>query len=170
MRARPFPLAAILPALVVALGVAPLVAAPLRAQEAARETAPPALVRTIVALDSVFFDAYNRCDLETFARLLDPAVEFYHDQGGPSVGAAPLVEGVRNNICGKVTRQVVPGSTQVFVMKGYGAIQSGAHRFFPYGQESRGAQGEARYFHLWKQDGATWRLVRIFSYDHRPLP
>src|SRR2546429_5110218 len=31
-------------------------------------------------------------------------VEFYHDQGGVTLGRAALTESVKNNICGKVTR------------------------------------------------------------------
>ncbi len=35
-------------------------------------------------------------------------LEFYHDKSGLSSGRQGLVEGVKNNICGKVTRELVP--------------------------------------------------------------
>ena len=75
------------------------------AQSPSRETAPPELVRTITSLDSALFDSYNRCDLERFATFWTDDVEFYHDQGGMSVGARAITDGVRRNICGKVRRE-----------------------------------------------------------------
>src|ERR1700758_3171839 len=68
------------------------------------------LDRTITALDAALFDAYNKCDLAKFASLIDDHVEFYHDQGGVTLGQAALTESVKKNICGKVTRELVPGS------------------------------------------------------------
>jgi len=34
-------------------------------------------------------------------------VEFYHDQGGVTLGRAALTDSVKKNICGKVTRELV---------------------------------------------------------------
>jgi len=42
----------------------------------------PVLSRTISALDTKVFDAYNRCDLDAFGSYFIPTVEFYHDKGG----------------------------------------------------------------------------------------
>ena len=144
-------------------------AVPLAAQGAPHETAPPDLVRTIAAQDSALFAAYNSCALDAFARFWTPDVEFYHDQGGLMIGGENVVAAVRANICGRTTRQLVAGSDTVFIMKGYGALHSGRHRFYRAGAESSGAVGEARFMHLWKLDGGTWRLTRVFSFDHRPL-
>jgi len=33
-------------------------------------------------------------------------VEFYHDQGGVTLGKEKLTESVKKNICGKVTREL----------------------------------------------------------------
>lgn len=135
----------------------------------AHETAPPELRATIIRLDSALFDAYNRCDLTAFEAMLAPDLEFYHDQGGLTRGAAAVTDAVRRNICGKTTRHPVAGSIEVFLMKGYGAFQVGTHRFYVAGAESRGATGEARFAHLWQQQDGTWRVTRIVSFDHVAL-
>jgi hypothetical protein len=56
-------------------------------------------------------------------------VEFYHDQGGVTLGKANLSDSVKKNICGKVTRELVPGTLEVHHMKGYGAVEMGVHAF-----------------------------------------
>ncbi|MGO4780143.1 nuclear transport factor 2 family protein, partial [Lysobacter sp. 2RAB21] len=54
------------------------------AAKADEPDADAALRQTIAALDAKVFDAYNRCDLETFEQYFSPDVEFYHDKGGAS--------------------------------------------------------------------------------------
>ena len=41
------------------------------------------LYNTIVHMDSVYFTAYNNCDMATQAAVLADSMEFYHDKGGP---------------------------------------------------------------------------------------
>jgi hypothetical protein len=124
------------------------------------------LDKALTALDAALFDAYNKCDLEKFGALIDENVEFYHDQGGVTLGRAALVESVKNNICGKVTRELVPGTLQVFYMKGYGAIEMGVHRFHHPGHEDTEGVGEGRFVHLWQYKDGAWRITRVLSYDH----
>src|ERR1700730_15263371 len=83
----------------------------------------------ITALDAALFDACNRCDFDKFSWFFVDDVEFYHDQGGVTLGEANLTDRVKKNICGKVTRVLVPGTLQVYHMKGYGAVQIGVHQF-----------------------------------------
>jgi uncharacterized protein (TIGR02246 family) len=124
------------------------------------------LDKTITALDKQLFDAYNTCDLETFAKLFDENVEFYHDQGGVTLGRAALTESVKKNICGKTTRELLPATLQVFYMKGYGAIEMGVHRFHHPGHEDTEGVGEGRFVHLWQYKDGAWRITRVMSYDH----
>jgi hypothetical protein len=134
------------------------------ADAGADATAPDAATGTVAALDSGLFDAYNRCDLHKFGSYIAADVEFYHDQGGLTLGRPKLVDSVRNNICHKITRALVPGSLQVFVVKGYGAIETGDHTFC---QTASGrCEGAARFVHLWHDDGGNWTLSRVLSYDH----
>jgi uncharacterized protein (TIGR02246 family) len=124
------------------------------------------LDKAITALDAALFDSYNKCDLEKFANFFVENVEFYHDQGGVTLGRAALTESVKKNICGKVTRELVPGTMQVFYMKGYGAIEMGVHRFHHPGHEDTEGVGEGRFIHLWQYKDGAWRITRVMSYDH----
>jgi len=128
------------------------------------------LEKAIAALDAALFDAYNHCDLEKFGAFMAHDVEFYHDQGGVTLGESALTASVKQNICGKVTRELVPGTLQVFYMKGYGAIEMGVHRFHHTGHDDTEPLGEDRFIHLWHcQDGA-WKITRVMSYDHHTVP
>jgi hypothetical protein len=140
------------------------------AQAPKRETAPAELVRTIASLDSALFDSYNRCDLEKFATFWSDSAEFYHDQGGLTVGTQKLVDAVRQNICGKVRRELVPGTLEVYIMHDYGAVEMGVHRFHHPGRDDVEPVGEAKFIHLWQQRDGNWRITRVISYDHHPLP
>ena len=96
----------------------------------------------ITTLDAALFDAYNKCDLDKFASYIDENVEFYHDQGGVTLGRAALTDSVKKNICGKTTRELLPGSLHVYYMKGYGALEVGIHRFHHPGHEDTEGIGE----------------------------
>jgi hypothetical protein len=124
------------------------------------------LGKAIGALDAALFDAYNRCDLVKFASLIDDNVEFYHDQGGVTLGQANLTESVKKNICGKVTRELVAGTLQVYPMKGYGAVEMGVHRFHHPGHEDTEGVGEGKFVHLWRYKDGAWKITRVISYDH----
>jgi uncharacterized protein (TIGR02246 family) len=124
------------------------------------------LDKAITALDAALFDAYNRCDLEKFASFFVDDVEFYHDQGGVTLGREKLTESVKKNICGKTTRELVPGTLQVYHMKGYGAVEMGVHRFHHPGHEDTDGVGEGKFIHLWQYKDGAWKITRVISYDH----
>jgi Domain of unknown function (DUF4440) len=126
------------------------------------------LDRTITVLDAQLFDAYNTCNLEKFASLLADDVEFYHDLGGLMVGNKAVTEAVKQNICGKVQRVLVPGTLEAHPMKGYGAVEIGVHRFTHPWQQDHGEVGEAKFIHLWRYKDGAWKITRIISYDHGP--
>ena len=127
------------------------------------------LDRAIASLDAELFDSYNHCDLEKFAAFFDADVEFYHDQGGVTLGKEKLTDSIKKNICGKVTRELVPGSLQVYHMKGYGAIEMGVHRFRHPGHDDTEPVGEAKFIHLWQYKDGTWKITRVISYDHHAM-
>jgi ketosteroid isomerase-like protein len=124
------------------------------------------LDKAVTALDAALFDSYNRCDLERFASFFVEDVEFYHDQGGVTLGRAALTDSVKKNICGRVTRELVPGSLQVYYMKGYGAVEMGVHRFHHPGHDDTEPVGEGRFVHLWQYKDGAWKITRVISYDH----
>jgi hypothetical protein len=126
------------------------------------------LFNTISHLDTELFDAYNHCDLKKFATMVSPDIEFYHDITGLSVGSQPLIDALKNNICGKVTRVLVPGTLEVYPIANYGAVEMGVHRFHHPGHDDTEGVGEAKFFQLWHKTSSGWKLTRVFSFDHGP--
>jgi len=122
---------------------------------------------TGMTLDTQLFSAYNACDLATFGNLLALDVEFYHDKGGLMAGRQSVVDAVEKNICGKVRRELVPGTLKSYPMDNYGIVQLGEHRFCEVGTDK--CNGVARFVHLWQQTDGAWHATRIISYDHQPL-
>jgi hypothetical protein len=124
------------------------------------------LDRVGAALDAALFDSYNHCDLEKFASFFDENVEFYHDQGGLTLGRTALTDSIKKNICGKTTREIVPGTLKVYHMNNYGLLEMGMHRFHHPGHEDTEGVGEAEFVHLWQYKDGAWRITRAISYDH----
>jgi len=140
---------------------------PLSQAHAQSTTAPNPLFKTIQSLDAQLFEAYNHCDLATFSSLVADDLEFYHDVTGFTPGRQALVDGVKNNICGKVTRELVPGTLEVYPIANYGAVEIGVHRFHHPGHENE--VGEAKFIELWQNKDGAWKLTRVISFDHHPL-
>ena len=131
---------------------------------------PASLYKTIQSLDAQLFNAYNHCDLKAFSSFFIEDVEFYHDHTGLTVGRKPLVDAVRKNICGKVTRKLVPGSLEVYPIANYGAVEIGVHRFYHPGHEDTEPAGEAKFIHLWQNKDGVWKITRVISFDHNAMP
>lgn len=127
------------------------------------------LFRQIAASDSSFFDAYNNCHLSKMESYFTRDVEFYHDQSGLA-RLAGVMDALRKNICGKVHRDPVPGSLEVYPLKGYGAVSIGLHRFCDSRKHQtcvEGNSGVAKFVTLWRQQNGKWRMSRVISYDHK---
>jgi len=144
------------------------------ASQTAFADAPPshgkggALYDTIAAQDKLFFDAFNRCDLKTLADHYADNAEFYHDHGGLMVGKDAFLKSVKDNVCGKFTRQLVPGSLEVYEIPNYGALEVGTHIFVH--TDPSDPDGIGRFTHLWKNTNGHWQLTRVISYDHGQAP
>jgi hypothetical protein len=128
-------------------------------------TKPDPLFATIKSLDAKLFDAYNQCDLTTLGAMVSDDLEFYHDQTGLSVGKAPFLAAIKQNICGKVQRALLPDTLQVYPLKAYGAVEIGIHRFHHPGHPEDGG-GDARFITLWQNKDGAWKVTRVISYDH----
>src|ERR1700751_5291630 len=82
------------------------------------------LFRTIKKLDAELFDAYNRCELDKLGSFFPEQLEVYHDQGGlVATTREQLLAAVKQNICGKVHRELVNGTLEVYPLRGYGAVE-----------------------------------------------
>ena len=120
------------------------------------------LYKQVVQLDKELFDAYNSCDMETQARLMDEDLEFYHDMAGLATSKSGVLESIEKNICGKVTRSLVEGSIEVHEIPGYGAVEMGLHKF--YNNQEPNAKSEAsRFITIWKKNQSNWTLTRVIS-------
>lgn len=134
---------------------------------AAPDNGNDALTATITDLDSVVFDAYNRCDMDTFGRYFSPTVEFYHDTGGATFDRATVLANTQKYICNKVRRELVPGTLKVYPIKDFGAIEEGEHRFCELA--SGKCEGSARFVMVWRLQDGQWQMTRVLSYGHRTL-
>ena len=128
---------------------------------------PDALFKQIQALDTQLFDAYNHCDLNKMASMVSDDLEFYHDKTGLAVGKQVFIEAIKNNICGKVTRELVPGTLEVYPLANYGAVEIGVHRFHHPGDPAN--IGEAKFIHIWHNTDGKWVITRVISYDHEAV-
>jgi len=124
-----------------------------------------ALFKTIQALDTKLFDAYNHCDLATLGAMVSDDLEFYHDQTGLEVGKAPFLAAIKQNICGKVERTLLPDTLEVYPLKGFGAVELGIHRFHHPGRPEDG-MGDAKFVTLWQNKDGAWKVTRVISYEH----
>ena len=152
----------------VVLAALALLSSSADAQAGRGAAADDTLFRQIAASDSAFFDAYNNCQLATMKSYLTSDIEFYHDQSGLS-HRPKLMDDLRKNICGKVHRDPVPGTLEVYPLKGYGAVATGLHRFCDsrkYRTCEEGKSGVAKFVSLWRQENGKWRMSRVISYDH----
>ena len=140
---------------------------------------PETLSATIQHEDAVFWDAYNRCDVQTMSQFFWPDVEFYHDKGGPTIGLGPLTETFQKNLCAnpnfRLRREALPGTIKFYPLEKngvtYGAILSGEHYFYISDSgKPEYRDGWAKFFHLWLLKDGTWKMARIVSYDHQAAP
>ncbi len=148
-------------------------------ERSSAQAEPQALVATILRNDSLFWAAYNRCDIEKFRGFFTEDVEFYHDKGGLTVGLETLTRNMEMNLCGensfRLRREAVEGSVRVFPLRNgdviYGAIISGEHVFYvrEKGKKER-LDGLAKFTHVWVLRENTWKMSRVLSYDHGPAP
>lgn len=121
------------------------------------------LYDSIAALDSIFFDAYNNCKLSRLDSLISEDLEFYHDKGGLSTSKKEIMKALENNICGKVTRELLKGSIEVYQIKDYGVIEMGFHGFHNNQEKETGPTHFSKFVHIWHQVNNQWKLARVIS-------
>ncbi len=137
------------------------------------------LSATILHEDGQFWDAYNRCDVEKMSEFFWPDIEFYHDKGGPTIGATALTGALKTNLCGKPTfrlrREAISETVKVFPLEKegqiYGAVLSGEHYFYINDNgKPEYRDGMASFFHVWLLKDGTWKMSRVVSYNHHDAP
>ena len=120
------------------------------------------LYNTIAHMDSVYFNAYNSCDMETQSAIYADSIEFYHDGSGLQTSKEALLAALKANICGKVTRVLIKGSLEVYPIPNYGAVEVGLHRFINH-QEHDAISKPDRFIAVWRPKDGKWQMTRVIS-------
>ena len=113
-------------------------------------------------MDQEYFYAYNNCDLKKQASLYADNIEFFHDKGGLMTSKQDIMDAIERNICGKVTRQLVKGSIEVYPVKDYGAVQIGYHKFYN-NQEPDAPSKPSKFITIWQHDSGAWKMSKVIS-------
>ncbi len=119
------------------------------------------LYNKVVELDSIFFQAYNNCDLAKQAAFYSDSIEFFHDKSGLSTSKKDILENTKKYICGKVTRTVVKGSIEVSPIPGYGAVELGSHTF--YNNVENTTSNPSKFVIIWKNTNGNWTITKVIS-------
>ncbi|MGX5730956.1 nuclear transport factor 2 family protein [Pseudoxanthomonas beigongshangi] len=142
--------------------------------------APEELKRIIHEQDRALFAiTFETCDIEALKPMLADDLEFYHDKGGLVARSATDFIAITEKNCAarrapdawRSRRELIESSLRVDPIPGYGAMEIGEHRF----HERRGdgpekAVGIAGFSQVWKLEDGRWKISRVLSYGHRPLP
>jgi hypothetical protein len=121
----------------------------------------PVLYNEIVKMDSIYFTAYNNCDMKVQSKIFADSIEFYHDRSGLNKSKTEILQAIKNNICGKVTRELVKGSVEVYPLQGYGAVEMGLHRFHNLVENS--VSDPSKFVTIWRYKGGKWQMTRVIS-------
>jgi ketosteroid isomerase-like protein len=120
----------------------------------------------VAELDRRMFAAYNAHDLDGLLAYFAPDIEFYHDVGGV-LGFADVKTGFARVFAGNpdIRRELVPGTMRVYPLQGYGAIQTGQHRFC-HTENGKLDCGTFEFLQIWRWRDGRWQVAREVSYGH----
>ncbi len=120
------------------------------------------LYNAIVQMDSVYFTAYNTCDMDKQAAIYADSIEFYHDGGGLETSKTALLASIKKNICGKVTRTLIKGSIEVYQIPNFGAVEIGLHRFINHAENNSVSRPD-KFIIIWRHRTDKWQITRVVS-------
>ncbi len=156
------------------------VAAPTAAQTNTPVPTGAELTRAVAAADGDLFALFFLgCDPPRLTTMVTPDLEFYHDKSGvvATSGAAFVADYTKNCEARKAPdawrsrRELAVEMLKVDPVPGYGAIESGEHRFYERkGDGPERLAGFAVFTMLWKLEAGSWKLARVLSYGHRAAP
>ena len=120
------------------------------------------LYQRVVKLDSIFFAAYNNCDMAAQTDFYSDSIEFYHDKSGLTTSKQDILDATRKNICGKVTSELIKGSIEVSPIPGYGAVEIGMH-MFRNNQEKNQVPQPGKFVIIWRNKNGKWLITKVIS-------
>lgn len=127
------------------------------------------LYDTIAYFDAVFFNAFNTHNFDKLKTFLSEDLEFYHDLGGVTNYDQNLAAFKKTFESDRsVRRELVESTLEVYPIKGYGAVETGTHRFYATekGQQEK-LSSEAKFVQIWQNKDGAWKIARIISYGHQ---
>lgn len=137
-----------------------------RAQQQPGPTEREQLYREIFVQDSLLFTAFHARNLDQLQLFFADDLELYQD----NVGVRNKKEAMKafGEMFGQdltLTRQLVKGSMEVYPIRGFGAIQTGAHMFTHF-EDGKEIKGVFKFTHIWQKTAAGWKIKRLITYDH----
>ena len=112
------------------------------------------------------FDACNAHDVDGLMAWFSEDLEFYHDKGG-LLDFHQVKSGFTSVFTNNkdIRRDLVDGSLEVHPIKGYGAIQTGKHRFC-HTENGKEDCGTFQFMQIWRFSDGAWKVTREVSYGH----
>lgn len=125
------------------------------------------LYQTIIEKDSILFSAANSGNIDKLKTFFTEDLEFFHDVGGLA-GYKETVDNFKRvaENYGYTRRVLEPGSTEVYPIKDYGAVQTGIHKFCRLENGVLVNCGTFKFVHVWKNTTNGWKISRVISYGH----
>ena len=117
-------------------------------------------------MDSVLFDAFNNHKLDILEDIFARNTEFYHDRDGLSDYATTI-----NNFKRVFTatpdlhRELVAGTLEIYPLPGYGALETGQHRF-TLTQNGEKLTAVYKFTFIWQNKNGQWQVTRAISVGH----
>ena len=152
--------------LITMLLLAACVSAP--AKQNAATTAPQEspLDREIAEQDAAMFAAFNAGDVSSLMAFFSEDLEFYHDKDG-LLSYGKVRAGFSRLFAQNMglRRELVPGTLKVFPVPGYGAIETGSHRFC-HMENGKQDCGVFEFTQVWQKKDGRWQVTRELSYGH----
>ncbi len=126
------------------------------------------LTRTMAALDSALFDAFNAHDADRLGTWFAPDLEFYHDKTGLA-GYDSTMAAFRRLFTQPTTadirRELVSGSMEVYPLDDFGLLEICQHRFC-HAENGKQECGTFKNIMVWRKEASGYKVSRVISYDH----
>lgn len=126
----------------------------------------PVLYKTIHEQDSLLFTAFNSRNIQALSKFFSMDLELYQDNTG--VRNYQQTMDAFADLFKKdyvLTRELVAGSMEVYPIKGFGAIETGSHRF-SHIENGKPESAVFKFTHIWEKTAEGWKIKRLITYDH----
>lgn len=131
----------------------------------AQVTPPHALIS---GLDSALFAAFNAHDAASLGTWFTSDLEFYHDKTGLAGYDSTMAGFVRlftQPATADMRRELVPGTLDVYPLGDFGLLEICQHRFC-HTENGKEECGTFKNIMIWRQEGTSYKVSRVISYDH----